>query len=355
MSFSKTFQHIDSHKKLEYLFPKEALFSYPVAVRRKDKFFDGFFVYNGTVKNGMGKRPFGWVLLSMLDDSVSLASECEAIDFISTTQYPLDGEVSMKLPDSTAPGKIKRLRSELYEVYARIREFAFEENLSRDQVADIVRYKDLFMQLCHKGLYPFYHALSPAFFHWLRLPLPEQAPALVQPDKEETREYQYQLLILENLQQLVKQFQDKISVDTHKEKLFDQLHKEVQEYKSGLLDELTRHLELDVIRVIDGLVKTLESFSGKLEEPDAAQRLFTMLEGAQTDLEDVLYRQGIDPYTNPGDAVDIARQATISTVPTEDASLDKKICTRLSRGWEKQGRIVRPERVMVYLYNEAQS
>jgi molecular chaperone GrpE len=345
--FVKTYKNLDRQKKVEYFFQKETHFSFPVVVRREDGLYDGLFVYTGKKKD-VGPRPHGWVLLSMEEGEIHLLAQCRAADFIDTTRYPLDGEVSMLLPESTVASKVKRLSGELLETYEELRLFAFDENLSREQVNVVVRYKDLFMRLCPKGLYPFYHSLAPAFFHWLRLPLPDESGVVVTPEKEETREYQYQLLILENLQQLVTQFQSKIAVDSHKNTLFDELHEEVQRYKNGLIDGLTRHVELDVIALIDSLGKSLDAMK---EKPADAEKLLALLAGVETDLCDILYRQGIDPYTVPGDEVDISRQTTIATMPTDEAAKDRRIAARHGRGWEKSGKVIRPERVSVYIYN----
>lgn len=350
--FTRIYRDLDQQKKAAFLFEKDSLFSYPVIVRREDSLYDGMFVYRGESpkKKDTALRPHGWLLLSMDSGEVALMAECKAADFIGTVEYPLDETVSMKLPDTTDASKVKRLAGELFEAYEELRQFAFAEQLSREEVAAVVRYKDLFMRLCPKGLYPFYHALAPAFFHWLRLPLPDQSGLLRQPEEEDTREYQYQLLILENLQRLVTQFQEKISVDSHKEKLFDNLHREVQEYKNGMLAGLTRSMELDVIALIDGLEKSLAAFEEKPGDPDSAGRLLEMLKGTALDLTDILYRQGIDPFTVPGDEVDVSRQTTISTVPTDDPVLDRKVSSRLAKGWIKDGRILRPEKISVYLY-----
>jgi molecular chaperone GrpE (heat shock protein) len=353
--FSKTYDAIRSRKKLDYLFTAEAVFSYPVGVRREDRFYDGVFAYYHQDGRDTAARPHAWALFSMDTGNLCLLSECAAADFINPVQYPLDTAVSMALPRSMDNRKIKALQKDLIAAYDNLRQFAFEENLNRDQVAVVVRYKDLFMQLCPKGLYPFYHALSPAFFHWLRLPLPENGPPALTQDtpEEDTRVYEHQLLILENLQQLVRQFQEKIAVDSHKDMLFDHLHKEVQDYKNDLLDSLTRHMELDVIQLIDSLAKTLDSFRDKpCSEADYA-RLYKMLAGVETDLRDILYRQGVDPFTVAGEDADPTRQNTVSTVPTSNTALDKKIAARMAPGWTKNGKVIRPERVSVYIAGES--
>lgn len=349
-AFSRVYDNLRSKRKLDYFFPPETVFSHPVTVRRGDKLYDGVFAYIHDDVSATAPRPFSWILFSSEDGEINLVSECTAADFVDQEEYPLTMSVPMALPRDMDARKLKSMRKELGAVYDSLRLFVFDENLNREQVAVIVKFKDLFMQICPKGLYPFYHALSPAFFHWLRLPIPERGIIIPrETNEEDTRVYQHQLLILENLQQLVKQFQDKIAVDEHKDKLFDELHKEVTEYKNGMLESLTRHIELDVIQLIDSVVKTTAAFRGGPYTEENYKKLFTMLEGFETDLRDILYRQGVDPFTVPGSDVDTSRQTTVITVPTDDTELNKKVATRIAPGWLKDGRVIRPERVSVYV------
>ena len=351
--FIKHYTDMKNQKKMDFFFPANARFSFPILVRREEKIYDGLFAWLPPENSGeeLAYRPFGWLLMALTDGDICLMAECKAADFIATSAYPLTGKVVVKLPEATDKAKVKGYSEQLLAVYEGLRRFAFEENLSREQVAAVVQYKDLFLRLCPKGLYPFYHALSPAFFHWLRLPLPETTVVAAAADKEEPRDFRHQLLILESLQQLSRQFQEKIAVDTHKEKLFDELHQEVQAYKNGVWEDATRPMELDIIRLIDGLSKTIGAFRAE-KVTEEAEKILVMLEGVETDLRDVLYRQGIDPYHMPGDTVDVSRQTVVAPVPAENPGQDKKICARLAPGWEKsgQGKVLRPERVTVYLY-----
>ncbi|MCL2055655.1 MAG: nucleotide exchange factor GrpE [Oscillospiraceae bacterium] len=350
--FLKAYKALEHKKKAEYACPGDARLSFPVVVKRGGQLYDGLFSYLNGASPDTAPRPCGWLLLSMEDGAVKLAADCAAVDFMNTQQYPLGAQVSMKLPESTDLSKVKRLAAELFDAYDDLREFVFSENLSRDQVAAIVRYKDLFMRLCPKGQYAYYHGLSPAFFGWLRLPLPEGPGGAAQETGDDMRDYQYQLIILENLQQLVKQFQEKIAVDGHKEQLFDEMHRQAQEYKNGMLESLTKHIELDVIQLMDQLGKSLSAFEGREHSAGQSQKLLALLEGTRTDLADILYRQGVDPYTVPGDEVDVSRQNTVSTVKTARPELDRRICARLASGWSKNGRVIRPERVSVYVYEK---
>lgn len=219
-------------------------------------------------------------------------------------------------------------------------------------MAVIVRYKELFLRLCFSGLYPFYHALSPAFFHWLRLPLPEMKKAHIPKDLANTHEYQYQLLILETLQQMVAQFQEKISGDQLKQKLFDEMHEELQGYKNGLVDSISLSLERDLILLIDSMERSLKALEGQPPSEENCRKLLALFGGVRTDLADILYRQGTDPYEMPGDEIQVPRQKIITTAPTDNPALDKKLAARLAPGWEKDGRVIRPEHVSAYILSK---
>ena len=335
-------------------FPANATFSVPVPIKREDRLYDAVFAYEieYSGKAPLITRPFYWTMLEAHGNSEMMCSWCNIVDFISTENYPIGAILAPDLPKALSPRKVEQITSELLEFYEQLRGFAFEESLNREQVSIIVRYKELFLRLCFSGLYPFYHALSPAFFHWLRLPLPEMKMAHIPKDLANTNEYQYQLLILETLQQMVGQFQEKIQTDQTKQKLFEEMHNELQEYKNGLVDNISLSLERDIIQLIDSMERSLKSFEGQTMNEEGCQKLLTLFEGVRTDLGDVLYRQGIDPYVTQGGEIQLPRQKVITTVQTGDPALDKTLAARLAPGWEKNGRIIRAEHVSAYIYTD---
>jgi hypothetical protein len=40
----------------------------------------------------------------------------------------------------------------------------------------------------------------------------------------------------------------------------------------------------------------------------------------------------------------------MATIPTDKKRLDKKVAVRHAQGWEKNGKIIRPERISVHVY-----
>jgi molecular chaperone GrpE (heat shock protein) len=284
---------------------------------------------------------------------LAVLADCEIMDFAAEDLLP-PAEVTGGFKDSEkelTPKKLAQMRARLNDCYDELRGFAFSETLSPEQAAVVEEYRQLFIKLSSPAHYPFYYALSPGFFDWLRLPLPlHRASADI--DGQEIFEDASQALILGSLGELVTQFKEKIQTDAHKQSLFDEMHAELREYKNGMLDRLTQAMELDVIKLIDDVERSVAAFSAKQESPEDYSRLFAVLAGVATDLEDLLYRHGVEPYRLPGDGVDVLRQKILSTTQTADPTLDKRVAKRISRGWEKQGKIIRPERISVYLYQQ---
>lgn len=335
-------------KDLAELLADGCTYSLPVSSQRSGRLFDALFLYKP--EQGPKARPTGWILMDTETGKLAVLADCEVLDFASPDLLPPDESTESHLKDLT-PKKIAQMRARINDCYDEMRGFAFSNELTPEQAKLVDEYKDLFLKLSAPEHYPFYYALSPGFFHWLRLPLPVHK-ASTELIEAEIIEDPAKLLILENLQKLVTQFKEKIETDSHKQAVFDEMHSELQEYKNGMLEQLTLAMELDVVKMIDDVERSVAVFSGKQGTPEDYSRLFAIFAGVSTDLEDLLYRHGVEPYRVDGEDVNIAKQKILSTVDTNDMGLDKKIAKRISRGWEKQGKIIRPERISVYLYRE---
>jgi molecular chaperone GrpE len=148
-----------------------------------------------------------------------------------------------------------------------------------------------------------------------------------------------------------------------REKVVDRLHAELQEYKQDLLLSLLRPVFLDLIQLHDDVGKILDAparHDSTCEEIGAAQgveasrpegesdRLRKALDGVRRGIEDVLYRQGVEPYTTEGVAFDARRQRAVSTVPAEDPRQARAVAARVRCGFRSGERIIRPEIVTVY-------
>lgn len=147
---------------------------------------------------------------------------------------------------------------------------------------------------------------------------------------------------------LESEFESKIKYDRHRETIIDNLHKELQDYKNDLIKKLLRPMIMDIIHSIDNnntLVKNLREES-QLEP----QELLNQMEEISSELEEILFRQGVDLFDCKQPQFDPKRQKIVKTEPTDDPSKDKSIAKKVHNGYEWEGSVLCRERVNVYFY-----
>lgn len=135
-----------------------------------------------------------------------------------------------------------------------------------------------------------------------------------------------------------------------RERVVDRLHAELQEYKQDFLLKVQRPIFLDLIQLHDDVGKMIEARPRDDGDPDRAAAVRGILESIQVALEDILYRQGVEPFAVEGDVFDPRRQRAVSTVPTEDPARNKTVAARLRKGFQSGERLIRPELVSVYTF-----
>lgn len=160
--------------------------------------------------------------------------------------------------------------------------------------------------------------------------------------------------VQQELKDLKYQFDEKILNDEHQNKLFDDLHAEVVQYRNGALDKIVDNMALDIIQTIDNGLKTAAKFEKREPSEDNYKRLLRQFNGFIQDMSDILYRQSIEPYSVPGHDVDIKKQKIIGTVPTDNPERDNRIAFRCGAGYEEKGRILRAERIKIFKYEPAE-
>ena len=85
---------------------------------------------------------------------------------------------------------------------------------------------------------------------------------------------------------------------------------------------------------------------------DASASFRGVLESIQTAIEDILYRQGVEPFSLENSEFDPRRQRALSTTPTDDPALNKTVATRIRKGFSAGEKLIRPELVSVYLLRQ---
>lgn len=157
--------------------------------------------------------------------------------------------------------------------------------------------------------------------------------------------------IQEALADLQQTFDDKIAEDTYKNGLFDNMHRELIRYQNGAMDKIVDTMALDIIQLVDTTKGHVRVYEKKEPTEDNYKRLLRIVKGIAEDLQDILYRQNIEAYRVEGHEVDVRRQKIIQTVPTDDQSKDNLVAVRAADGYEKDGKVLRPERIKIFKYS----
>jgi len=136
------------------------------------------------------------------------------------------------------------------------------------------------------------------------------------------------------------QFESKLKYDSHKEKIIDKLHEELQKHKEDLYKQMLKPLVLDLIFFIEQNQK--RNVFLKIKEID---------ENIE-DLKDILEKQGVNSFKLTSDVFDPLKQKIVKTVETDKIELDKKICEHLYYGYEWENKLLKQEGVSVYVYKK---
>lgn len=152
-------------------------------------------------------------------------------------------------------------------------------------------------------------------------------------------------------QGLRKDFNEKLKYDEHKEHLIDKLHKELQDHKDGVVKSAMQPLVRDLIMINDNIFKLVDNFRSS-GEPLDAEAILNHMESITIDIDDALYRQGIEPFNSPAEKVDPLKQSIFKTVKVNDQTKEKQLAERLRKGYEWDEQIIRKELVSVYVYDK---
>jgi molecular chaperone GrpE len=156
------------------------------------------------------------------------------------------------------------------------------------------------------------------------------------------------------IETLVTRFDREVRAETTREKVVDRLHAELQEYKQDLLLNAMRPVFVDLIQLHDDIGKMAATYRDGETSADSS-RFAEFLAGVQQGIEDILYRQGIEPFSHDSDQFDARRQRAVSTVQTEDASLARKVADRHRKGFIAGEKVIRPEVVSVFVFKPSAS
>ncbi|MGM0842252.1 MAG: nucleotide exchange factor GrpE [Bacillota bacterium] len=152
------------------------------------------------------------------------------------------------------------------------------------------------------------------------------------------------------LSQLSKDFTLKIKIDESKEKIIDNLHRELQSYKDDKTKDILKPFINDLILMADRTKKIIMSLM--TEEVSDTKKFVKILHESIQDIEDILYRQGIEAIHCDGNSFDVKRQQIVKTIKTDDESKDKQVAEVVGKGYEWDGKLLRHEKVNIYVYEK---
>jgi molecular chaperone GrpE len=159
---------------------------------------------------------------------------------------------------------------------------------------------------------------------------------------------QIKAMLMERTEQILSVFQQSLAYDRFKETQIDQLHGELQAYKSDLVGKITMPFVNGIIRLHDDIGKLVESARKESSSELPSQYFEKVLTGLQEDIEILLGDQDINVYREEGELYNPHRQRVLRSMPAIDPSQVGRIVERLRPGFERRGQIVMKERVSVY-------
>jgi len=153
------------------------------------------------------------------------------------------------------------------------------------------------------------------------------------------------------LEDLASGFESKIKYDEHKNKIIDDLHQALQEYRDGLIKKYLHRIVIDVIKIVDDIRK-FTSHCNNQPHTEETDKFLQYMENITSDMEDLFSWEGVRPFTCEGDAFDPTRQRIVDKIETDDPARDKTIAHRLRPGYEWDGKVIRPEMISAFIFSK---
>jgi molecular chaperone GrpE len=154
--------------------------------------------------------------------------------------------------------------------------------------------------------------------------------------------------LTEEMQRLREDFDTKVKYDASKERLIDTLHKELQTYREGFHFKILRPVLMDLISMHDDLDRLLEDIGAK---DMLSPTMMRNLRSFQESIEDILQRYEVQAFTAEGETFVSGKQRILKVVEVGDPTQDRYIARRVRKGFEYDGRMLRPEIVEIYRFN----
>ena len=175
-----------------------------------------------------------------------------------------------------------------------------------------------------------------------------QLPEVSEPIKEPILE-SFKNIVDANTQQILAAFETKLAYDETKQKHIDQLHAELQNYRTDLIAKTNRPMINGVIKLHTDFGKLITFLQKKPYQDLNPSLFFKALKDFQDDVEILLDQNGVIAYTEQDKKFNPQRQHSVRKVSTTDEQLFGTVCENLSPGFEQGNTLIQKESISVYI------
>lgn len=155
------------------------------------------------------------------------------------------------------------------------------------------------------------------------------------------------------MDELATHFEGKIKYDAHKNRIIDDLHDQLKDFRDGIIKKHLFSMITDIIKIIDDTRKVKAHYETKMHTEDGTVFLLDFMDQIISDLEDLFTFQGIYPFTFTENTFDSARQRIIKKINTDDPEKNRLVAESLRPGYEWEGKVIRPEMISIYVHNDS--
>lgn len=155
----------------------------------------------------------------------------------------------------------------------------------------------------------------------------------------------------EQINKLTELFNDRIRYTEFEETSRKNMNDELQSYKKGLLFNMIRPFIVDMIQLREDILNDCQDANSNDQAFISQNQVIAY---AEEDIFDMLDKMGVEMYrSNKGDEFVSGRQRAKKIMEkTHDKELHGKVAESLSYGYSYEGKIVYPEWVKRYIYEE---
>lgn len=141
--------------------------SFLVPVKKGELILNAAFLYPTGSFSPIRTRPFASILLEPQSGAMLEYRNAYISDFADSEHYPMTMKLDYSVPARTAAEQ-RALLEKLDGLYPSVRKLPWKDDWADGERAAAAEYRQSFFKAVPETLLPFYKALSPEFYAWLR-------------------------------------------------------------------------------------------------------------------------------------------------------------------------------------------